>query len=177
MNKKDSLLLVTAAAAGSVIYNIWKPIKSKLPVIENLSINQFLGHWYEIARFDFYWEKNLKNVTASYNLQKDGKIKVINQGQHIQSGKIKTSVGKAKYAGKPNMGTLKVSFFGPFYAGYNIMHVDEHYQYALIFGDNLNYMWILSRTKKIPHAIKEKYLEYALKAGYPIENLVWTTQD
>lgn len=177
MNKKQSLLLLTAAAAGSVIYNIWKPIKSKLPVVTNLDITKYLGHWYEIARLDFYWEKNLKNVTASYSLKKDGNIKVINQGQHLQSGKIKTSTGKAKLVSEGTKGALKVSFFGPFYSGYNIMHIDENYHYALVFGDNLDYMWILSRKTTIPESIKTKYLDYARNAGYAIENLVWTQHD
>lgn len=177
MNKKQSLLLLTAAAAGSVIYNIWKPVKSKLPVVTDLILSKYLGDWYEIARLDFYWEKNLKNVSASYSLKKDGNIKVVNQGQHIHSGKIKTSIGKAKPVGEPTKGALKVSFFGPFYSGYNIMHIDENYQYALIFGDSLDYIWILSRTTTIPEAIKAKYLAYAQSAGYSINNLIWTKHD
>ncbi|WP_164112540.1 MULTISPECIES: lipocalin family protein [Sphingobacterium] len=176
MDKKKSLLLLAGAAAGAVVYNIWKPVKSNLPVIQNFELERYLGLWYEIARLDFYWERNLKNVTAEYSLNKDGSIKVVNTGVHIKTHKTKRSVGKAKFAGAQNEGALKVSFFGPFYSGYHIMHIDESYQHALVFGDNLDYLWILSRTKTIDTEIRDKYLAYAEQSGYALKNLVWTFQ-
>ncbi|MFZ4861652.1 lipocalin family protein [Sphingobacterium sp. Mn56C] len=174
MNRKESLLLVTAAAAGAVIYNIWKPIKSNLPVVADFVVEKYVGTWHEIARLDFYWEKNLKDVTATYTLNKDGSIQVLNRGIHVHSNKEKTAKGKAKFVDSPNKGALKVSFFGPFYAAYNVMHIAGDYEYALVFGQNLDYMWILSRTQTIPENIKEKYLSYAQQAGYDIAKLVWS---
>ena len=52
-------------------------------------------------------------------------------------------IGKAKFLNDPNIANLKVSFFGPFYAGYNVITIDPDYQYALVLGNNLDYMWIL----------------------------------
>src|SRR5690606_34046565 len=169
MDKKKSLFLLTAAAAGAVIYNIWRPVKSDLPVIKDFELEKYLGEWYEIARLDFFWEKGLKNVKANYSLNEDGSIKVINSGVKIKDNKLKQSVGKAKFLGEPNEGALKVSFFGPFYSGYNIMHIGGNYEYALVFGENLDYMWILSRTKTITPELQAKYLEYARTAGYAVE--------
>jgi len=178
MDKKKSLFLLTvAAAAGSVIYNIWKPIKTDLPVVQDFDLERYLGKWYEIARMDFFWEKGLKNVTAIYEKKEDGTIRVKNQGVKIKNNQTKQSIGKAKPASDSNSGALKVSFFGPFYSGYNIMHIDDDYQYALVFGDNLDYMWILSREKHIPEDIKDRYLDYAQKAGYRLEDLTWTIQE
>lgn len=42
---------------------------------------------------------------------------------------------------------LKGSFFGPFYSGYNVIAIDPDYKYALVAGESLKYMWILSREK------------------------------
>lgn len=177
MDKKKSLLLLVGAAAGAVVYNIWKPVRSTLPVIQDFELDRYLGLWYEIARLDFHWEKNLKNVTAEYSLNVDRTVKVINTGTDMRTQKIKRSKGKAKLAGEPNLGALRVSFFGPFYAGYNIMHVDGNYEYALVFGDNLDYMWILSRSKTIPNEIRDMYLGYAEQSGYAVKDLVWTIQE
>lgn len=177
MDKKKSLLLLTAVAAGSVIYNIWKPVKSNLPVITDFDLSRYLGEWYEMARLDFFWEKGLKNVTANYGLNEDGSIKVINTGVKIKNEKVKQSIGKAVFVGPENEGALKVSFFGPFYSGYNIMHIDDNYDYALIFGENTDFMWILSRTKEIPLTMKKKYMDYAEQAGYDVRSLVWTIQE
>jgi len=177
MDKKKSLLILAATAAVTFAYNALKPVKSKVKVIEPFDIDRYLGKWYEIARLDFKWEKGLSQVTATYNKNNDGSIAVNNQGFHDQKNKWKQSIGKAKPIDSSKKAALKVSFFGPFYSGYHVVKIDQDYQYALIFGDNLDYMWILSREKTIPEDIKLAYLEYARESGYAIENLVWTKQD
>jgi len=69
---------------------------------------------------------------------------------------------------------LKVSFFGPFYAGYNVIAIDENYKYALVAGENLKYMWLLSRETTMPESIKADYLIKAQDIGYKVTDLVWT---
>ncbi|SFS35068.1 lipocalin family protein [Sphingobacterium wenxiniae] len=177
MDKKKSLLLLAAVAAGTALYNALKPVRSEVAVVENFEKEKYIGAWYEIARMDFYWEKNLKNVLATYTLNDDGSIRVNNQGYDMVKEKNKQSVGKARFLRGENEGALKVSFFGPFYSGYNVVMVDEDYRYALVFGENLDYLWILSRDKNIPEEVKQKYLDYAKQSGYAIDKLVWTVQD
>ena len=177
MDRKKSLLLLAAVAAGTTLYNLLKPVKSNVAVVQGFQKDKYLGEWYEIARIDFYWEKNLKNVIASYTLNDDGSIRVNNQGYDMVKEKYKQSVGKATFVRGEEEGALKVSFFGPFYSGYNVVMVDDDYRYALVFGENLDYMWILSRDKTIPEDIKQKYLSYAKRSGYATDKLVWTIQE
>lgn len=177
MDKKKSLLLVSAVAIGTVVYNLVKPVRSTVKVVEDFDVERFLGKWFEIARLDFYWEKNLKNVSAVYTLLPNLDIRVENKGEDIKTGKRKKKIGKAKLTGKSTEGALKVSFFGPFYSGYNIKEIDDDYKFALIYGDNLDYLWILSRSKTVPDQIKERFLTTARESGYAIEKLVWTVHD
>lgn len=149
------------------------PKKTKL--LEDFDLTRYLGKWYEIARLDFRHERNLGKVTAQYYQLPGNKYKVINRGQDVTTGDWKQSIGNIK-AVDVDSGRLKVSFFGPFYSGYTVAAIDEAYKYALVFGDNLDYMWILSRTKNIPAAIKQSYLQIAADAGYDIDALVWTKQ-
>ncbi len=176
MNKKQSLLIVSATAVAALIYNACSAVKSTVDVVEPFDKDKYLGKWYEIARLDFKWEKNLSQVTAEYALQKDGSILVVNRGFHYVKEKWKESIGKAKFLNEENKAALKVSFFGPFYSGYNVVKIDKDYKYALVFGENLKYMWILSREKTIPEQIKADYLAYAKASGYHTEALVWTKQ-
>ncbi len=48
--------------------------------ITGFNKENYLGKWYEIARLDNRFEKDLKNNTAVYSLNNDGSIKVINSG-------------------------------------------------------------------------------------------------
>jgi len=152
-------------------------IPKGLKAVHPFDLNKYLGTWYEIARFDYSFERNMNNVTATYSMRKDGLIKVDNKGYDTVKQKWKQSVGKAKPANDPQTAMLKVSFFGPFYAGYNVIAIDPDYQYALIAGDNLNYLWILSRTPNLPAEVKENYLRLAQGAGYKIDKLIWVKHD
>lgn len=138
---------------------------------------KYLGKWYEIARIDFKYEKDMNNTTATYSLNADGTIKVDNQGYNTKKGIWKQAIGKAKFVGAENTAMLKVSFFGPFYAGYNVLAIDEEYRYALVAGQSLKYLWILSRETNIPDDIKEKYLKVAAGVGFNTNDLLWVKHD
>lgn len=150
-----------------------RTIPKHVTAVKPFSVQKYLGTWYEIARFDFRFEKGLNNTTANYSLNKDGTIKVINRGFDYKRNKWKQSIGKAKFVSSSNEGKLKVSFFRPFYAGYNVIALDEDYRYALVCGKNLDYLWMLSREKTIPEKIKDNYLQIAKNYGFDVSKLVW----
>ncbi len=145
--------------------------------VTDFDAERYLGKWYEIARFDFKYEKDLKNTTAEYSRNDDGTVKVLNRGFNYVKNEKEEAVGKAMFRGEPTVAELKVSFFGPFYAGYNVVAIDKDYQYALIVGDNKDYIWILSRTKTIPEDVKQSYIDIACKGGYDISRFVWVEHD
>lgn len=164
---------VIGAAVAFVTLSGCRSIPKGAKPVTNFKKESYLGKWYEIARLDFKHEKNLNNVTANYSLNDDNTIRVLNQGFNYKKNKQEQATGKAKFRGAESVGALKVSFFGPFYSGYNVIAIDDQYQYALVFGKSLKYMWILSRTTNIPDDIKNEYLSIAKSIGYKTENLVW----
>lgn len=138
---------------------------------------KYLGKWYEIARKDFKYERNLSNTTAEYSLNDNRTIKVDNRGYNTKKGEWTQAIGKAKFIGEDNIAKLKVSFFGPFYSGYNVIAIDDEYKYALVAGKSLKYLWILSREINIPVEIKDKYLKIAEEIGYNTADLIWVKHD
>lgn len=154
-----------------------KTIPEGVVAVKDFDQEKYLGKWYEIARFDFKFEKGLDNTTAEYSLNSNGSIKVLNRGHNTQTDKWQKAIGKAKFVKDPSIAMLKVSFFGPFYGGYNVIALDNNYQYALIAGQTLDYMWILSREKTIPEDIKTNYLKIAEEYGFDTSKLVWVNHD
>lgn len=169
-------LVVAIAILGFCVVGCTSIPKGVKPVTP-FSEQKYLGKWYEIARMDYSFERHLNNVTAEYSLKPNGMIKVDNKGYDYRKNKWKQSIGKAKFAGDNNTGALKVSFFGPFYAGYYVIALDDQYKYAMVAGDKLKYLWILSREKTIPENIKTQYLALAKKIGFNTEALIWVKQD
>jgi apolipoprotein D and lipocalin family protein len=178
MNKRYPILFL-ALGVGVIAINLIScvSIPKGATAVKPFKKDKYLGKWYEIARMDFKFEKDLNNVTATYSLKDDGSIKVDNRGYNYVKKEWKQSIGKAKFVIESDEARLKVSFFGPFYAGYNVIEIDTDYQYALVAGNNLKYLWILSRNKSIPKNIKQQYLRKAESLGYDTATLVWTKHD
>lgn len=142
-------------------------------VAGDLQLEQYLGDWYEIARFDHSFERGIQFSKASYTLREDGKVKVLNSG--IKDGKAKEAEGKAKLTADPRV--LKVSFFGPFYSDYRVLLLDPDYQWVLVGGSSAKYLWILSRTPQLPEVVRETVLAEATRRGYDVGKLIWVEQN
>lgn len=181
MNYKNKYIAVALAGATmtaiALTFSSCVSIPKGAKAVSPFQKDKYLGSWYEIARLDFKFEKGLDHVTADYSLIDDNTIRVDNKGYSIKEKKWKESTGKAKLTGNGSEGRLKVSFFGPFYAGYNVIAIDPEYHYAMVAGNNLDYLWLLSREKTIPEDIKVKYLAQASALGYDVKQLVWTNQN
>ena len=173
MKTKNKILAITCSLGLIALLNSCVSIPENAKAVENFDVNEYLGTWYEIDRFDSRFEKDLYNVSAQYSLNKKGNVLVINSGYNSKEKEWKNAKGLAKFRGDKDVAALKVSFFGPFYTGYNVVALDKNYQFALIAGKNLDYLWILSRTKNIPQEVKTNYLKIAEQIGYDTSKLIW----
>jgi apolipoprotein D and lipocalin family protein len=140
-------------------------------------IYRYQGKWYEIARMDHSFERGLSNVTANYRLQPDGGVEVINRGYDGSRNEWREVKGRALFIGNTNRASLKVSFFGPFYAGYHVIALDQqHYRWAMVIGPSRDYFWILAREKQLPAKIQEQLLEQARGLGIDARKLIQVDQ-
>lgn len=170
-------ILVSGGLALLILNGCHVKRPRNLEVVQDFDIEKYAGKWYEIARFDFKHEKHLSHVTANYSLNADGSVKVENKGYNYVKKEWETATGVAKFNGDKSEGALKVSFFRPFYSGYNVVLMDPDYENALVFGENKRYIWFLSRNKAMPQATKQKFMDKAREYGYDMKKLVWTKQD
>ncbi|SFL50107.1 lipocalin family protein [Proteiniphilum acetatigenes] len=152
-------------------------IPKEVQAVSPFDADKYLGKWYEIARLDFKFERDLNNTTAEYSMNEDGTIEVVNRGYNYVKKEWKEAIGKAKFVESPDIAKLKVSFFGPFYAGYNVAALDKDYRYALVIGKSPKYMWILSRERTIPEDIRKDYIRKAKEIGVKTEELIWVKHD
>lgn len=173
--RKVSKILIGLAAAGigaSFLSSCSVGIVDGAKAVQNFEAEKYLGKWYEIARFDYRFERNLNNCTAEYSLNPDKTIKVKNRGYNYVENKWKESIGEARFVNETTEARLKVSFFKPIWAGYNVIDLVD-YKYALVAGNSTKYLWILSREKSIPEDVKQRFLKKAKELNFPTENLIW----
>jgi apolipoprotein D and lipocalin family protein len=146
--------------------------------VTGFDAERYLGKWYEIARLDHSFERGLTNVSATYTPLENGGIRVVNRGWNPEKGKWKQAEGRAYFTGDPDTGSLKVSFFGPFFGGYHVIALDQaHYAYAMVCGPNRSYLWILAREKSLPEPVRNVLTAQAREAGFDVNGLIWVSHD
>ncbi|MBD3842696.1 MAG: lipocalin family protein [Campylobacterales bacterium] len=169
------LKLATLIILGIILTGCGKKYPD-LPTVKQVDIQKYQGTWYEIARFEHFFEKGCKNVTATYELKNDGDLKVINRCTMIENNDFNEATGVA-YAVDDTNSKLKVSFFRPFYGDYYIIDLADDYSYAVVGAPSRELLWILSRTKTIDTSIKNKILDKLPTLGFDPDKFIWTIQE
>jgi len=164
------ILLVTGLISGCT-----GTPKGVTPV-QGFQAERYLGTWYEIARLDHSFERGLVDVSARYQRRADGGIDVLNSGYNPEKQAWKEAKGRAYFIDSPQTGSLKVSFFGPFYGAYHVMALDPDYRWAMVAGPSHDYLWILSRTPSLPEKVIAELLQTARQAGFDLSSLIRVSQ-
>ncbi len=142
--------------------------------VGDFELERYLGTWYEIARLDHRFERGLSKVSATYSKRPDGGIDVLNRGWDKQKGQWKEARGRAYFVGPPDVARLKVTFFWPFYGGYNVIELDrQNYEYALLCGPSRKYLWVLARSGELDGKVLQRLLATAEKLEFDTESLIF----
>jgi apolipoprotein D and lipocalin family protein len=145
-----------------------------IKAVRGFDVDRYTGHWHEVARIDNRFERGLTQTSATYSRNADNSLKVVNRGFDPVRQEWKESEGTARFVDAPDVAALKVSFFGPFYGGYNVVALDEDYQWAMVIGSNKDYLWILSRTPTLPWHVREHLLDRAQAMGVDVSKIMFT---
>jgi apolipoprotein D and lipocalin family protein len=147
---------------------------SSVEPVKAFDVKKYTGIWYEIARLDHSFERGLTDISASYSLDDDGSVKVVNTGWNSEDKSWHEAIGKAKFVAESDVGYLKVSFFGPFYGSYVIFYLEPDYSVSLVSGFDTDYFWILSRSATLPQEKLDHYVAIAQKAGFDTSKLIYS---
>jgi apolipoprotein D and lipocalin family protein len=145
--------------------------------VRNFDPERYLGTWYEIARLDHSFERDLERVTATYELNDDGSIAVLNKGFNTEKAEWRQAEGVAKPMGSNDIGHLKVSFFGPFYGTYAVFELADDYSYAFVSGYNTDYLWLLAREPQISVDVRERFMARSQALGFETADLIWVATE
>lgn len=149
-------------------------IPENVSPVDHFKLEKYLGKWYEIARLDHSFERDLSHVTANYSLRDDGGVRAFNRGYSDREKRWKEAEGTAHFVQRTDQGHLKVSFFGPFYGSYIVFELDhENYQYSLVSGPDKSYLWILARSPEMTKDLKDRLVAAAAERGFDTGKLIF----
>ena len=140
-----------------------------------VDLARYTGKWYEIAAFPMYFQRRcLGDTTAEYAVRDDGDLSVVNRCR-TEDGFDEATARAWAVEGGGNA-KLKVSFFWPFRADYWVVGLDDAYRWAVVGNPERRYLWILSRTPRLPGPLLEQALAAARAQGYDLSQLRDTPQ-
>lgn len=148
-----------------------------LETVNYVDVQKYTGTWYEIASFPTWFQKDCTGTTATYSLNKDGSIRIINKCfKKSLNGEEDIAEGVAYVDNTITNAKLKVSFFSPFKGDYWIIELADDYTYAVVGHPNRKYLWILSRTPEMSESTYQYILESIFRKGFDILKLTKTIQ-
>ena len=171
-----NMFKLLAFVSITILFTACSSKNPPLQTVQKVEIDRYLGTWYEIARYEHFFEKNCKNVSANYSMLDADTIKVINRCTNMLTNEKKEAIGRA-YATDETNSKLKVSFFRPFYGDYWVMILDENYDYVVVGTPSREYLWILCRKPILDKKIKNEILQKLPTLGFDASKLIWTIQE
>ena len=143
------------------------------PVVENLNLEKFMGRWYVIALIPNWIEENSTNSVDDYALNDDGTIDITYTA--IKNNKTKTIKQKATIIDKDVPARWEIQFIKPwvpFYkAPYEVILLDDNYDYMVVGYPNNQFGWIMSREKTLNDNLYNEILEIlSVDFGYDKNN-------
>jgi apolipoprotein D and lipocalin family protein len=145
--------------------------------VSALDVPRYMGLWYEIAAIPQIFQTGCRNTTATYTLQEDGSVEVVNQCRLLwSSGFPLSATGRATIPNPMEPAKLKVSFFGS-QADYWVLALAPDYSYALVGDPARRSLWILSREKTMSEATYDKLVALAKEQEFDTGKLKKSVQE
>ena len=149
-----------------------------LQSVPSVDVPRYMGTWHEVAKYPNWFQRKCASSTqATYSLQVDGRVQVLNRCK-TDKGEWTEALGAARQIGGPNSPRLKVRFapewlsFIPLVWGdYWIIDLDPDYQWVVVSEPKREYLWILSRTPKMPAAIYQDLLGKLHDRGFDLKRI------
>lgn len=162
------LALLPAAATAAPVRDLAVP----MTVVSAVDLPQYLGQWYEIARFPNRFEAGCTDVTATYSMNADATVKVANAC--TKGGAVKVVTGKAWVESTAKLKVTFVPWLGSLAAGdYWILDLKSDYSMAVVGAPKGGFGWILARSKTLTAADKTRALTALAVNGYDTAQLEW----
>ncbi|EQC48001.1 lipocalin family protein [Bacteriovorax sp. Seq25_V] len=149
----------------------------QLPTVSQVEVERYVGKWNAVAALPQRFTKKCIAQTADYELIGEGTVSVLNTCIK-KHGKTKTIEGKAVVKNKLTNASLEVTFDN-FWTklfrvkgDYQILKLDENYEYVLVGSNNKKSLWIMSRETSMPAEVFQEYVDYAKTLGFETSELV-----
>jgi apolipoprotein D and lipocalin family protein len=165
------LIVVLSLLLSNLLY------ASNLPTAENVDVSRFVGKWYAHYSLPQFFTRKCLGQTAEYEVVDFKTISVLNT---CLKGKASTTIEGQAVITNPGDNSELIVTFNNFFTrlfkvkgDYNIVKLDDNYEYVLVATNNRKSLWLMSRAEiELPDSVKDEYLKLAKDLGFNVNKLV-----
>jgi apolipoprotein D and lipocalin family protein len=151
-----------------------------LQPVSAIPLKDILGQWYVIETIPSRFELGCANSIENYTLRSDNKIDVHFTCEKEGEKTLKLSQ-VATILDNTNNSTWRIRFllwgFIPLHFPYVITDFDKQKEYVVVGYPSREYVWVMSRTKRIEKTTLEKIHQKLISEGYDLNKLVKVKQN
>lgn len=173
-----ALLAASAWAQAPTAPTAPSEARPPLTTIGELSVERYMGRWYEIAKLpNWFQRKCVADTSAQYSLLPQGGVQVLNQCRR-QNGEMDQALGLAQQQGGSTSPKLKVRFAPAWlsmlpwvWGDYWVVDLDPAYELVAVSEPRREYLWVLSRTPTVEPTRYAALLARLSAMGLPVDKL------
>ncbi|EKF73898.1 outer membrane lipoprotein Blc [Alcanivorax hongdengensis A-11-3] len=152
--------------------------QAPLETVKQVDLERYTGTWYEIARLPQWFQRGCYDSTATYSLNPDGSINVVNRCRKGDDNSEEAH-GTATVVDGSGNAKLKVRFDNWFSrlfptiteGNYWILALDQNYQSVVIGEPGREYLWILARQPQLSEDRYQALVSIARDKDFPVDQL------
>ena len=142
--------------------------------MKDLNLENYMGEWYEIAKYPFKWQTDCEKAKAIYKWDATNQKVLVENQCWVDDKMIRSRTAKAWVPNPSDKGKLKIEFDGfpkdPSPGDYWIHWTD--YNNAIVGGPSGHMLWWLSRNPTVRAKDVEPMLEIIRSYGYNTDRLM-----
>jgi apolipoprotein D and lipocalin family protein len=169
---------VLATVGPPLLESLFAPTThAPLATMPHVDLARYMGTWHEIARLPAPFEGACEGQPSATYILRGGGVEIVNRCRGAD-GRVREAVGEARVVPASGNAKLEVSLWPSLlrllpiaWANYWIIHVDDHYRFAVVGHPNRRFLWLLARDRGVSPAQQAHLVEIAAAQGFPVHRL------
>ncbi|MES2827415.1 MAG: lipocalin family protein [Bacteroidota bacterium] len=139
--------------------------------VASVDLKKYTGTWYSLYSIPTPFDKGSRETITRYTLNKDGYFNVYTTYKKPGSEEIHSYKSKMFPDEDGHGSSLKAQFIWPIKVDYWIIDIAEDYSYVVVGHPDRKFLFIMSRTNKLPKKTYDDIIQRCKAMGYETAKL------
>ena len=139
--------------------------------VERVDLQRFGGKWYSLYSIPTFFDKDTRETTALYTLNKDGYYDVMTYAKKGDDEQIHTYKSKLFPVEGSHNAYLKAQFIWPIKVDYWVIELAADYSYVVVGHPDHRFLFIMTRKPSLDKKLLDEIIARCKAKGYATEKL------